>query len=97
MGRLKVGDLCITCNSLDRILNDGLLVVVVDVDPTRYDGCAPYKIRRVDGQPIPSSRSPDGNLTLFKQHTVWCAGSKLRRIDPDADQQWQKETGGVMA
>ncbi len=97
MSKLKVGDLCITCNSLDRILNDGLMVVIVDVDPSRYDGCAPYKIRRVDGQPIPSSRSPDGNLTLYKQHTVWCAGSKLRKIEPDADQRRETRRDGVMA
>lgn len=84
MQPLQVGDLCITCNTKASVLNNGLLVVIVAVDPSRYDGTTPYSIRRIDGQPIPSTKdAKTGNLMLFKEYNVWAPGSKLRRVDPE--------------
>jgi hypothetical protein len=83
MRQLQVGDLCITCNCTTSLLNNGLLVVIIDVIPAKNGGTTPYNIRRVDGQNIPTSQTRTGDLCFFKSRDTWAARSKLRRIDPD--------------
>jgi hypothetical protein len=65
-------------------LNNGLMVVITAINPWCNDGATPYRIRRVDGQPIPSTLNSDGAPMFFKGKECWSAGHKLRRIDPDA-------------
>jgi len=81
---LQVGDLCITQNAVVSVLNNGLLVVIVAINPWCNDGATPYLIRRIDGQPIPSILRSSGESVFFKGKQCWSAGYKLRRIDPDA-------------
>jgi hypothetical protein len=85
---LAVGDLCITVNASSALLNNGLLVVIVSIDSTQrnHHGVpTPYKIKRIDGQPIPcSSNHRTGELHFFKLHEVWSVGRKLKRVDPKA-------------
>jgi hypothetical protein len=83
MEPLQVGDLCITRNTVVSELNNGLLVVIVAINPWCNDGKTPYRIRRVDGQPMPSLLSSTGTPLFFKGKECWAAGYKLRRIDPD--------------
>ena len=84
MELLAVGDLCITRNTVVSGLNNGLLVVITGINPWCNEGATPYRIRRVDGQPIPSTLNSDGAPMFFKGAECWSAGRKLRRIDPDA-------------
>lgn len=96
MQSLVVGDLCITCNARASVLNNGLLVVIVAINPTQNGGTTPYSIRRVDGQPIPTSQDPKtGNLSLFKEYETWAAGSKLRRVDPKGTEEVQHRDAAV--
>jgi len=85
MKQFKVGDLCLTCNTKASVLNDGLLVVIIAVDPPQF--CPePYWIRRVDGQafPVAGPSKKSGGLAFFKSYEVNAPASKLRKIDPDA-------------
>ena len=84
MGTLQVGDLCITQNTVVSGLNNGLLVVITAINPWCNEGATPYRIRRVDGQAIPSTRTDDGVPLFFKGKECWSPGYKLRRVDPDA-------------
>ncbi len=79
---LQAGDLCVTQNAKAAAVNNGLLVVVLGIDLTRTDGCI-YRIRRVDGQPFPNIINADGPV-WFKDLECWAARHKLRRVDPDA-------------
>ena len=84
MKPLQVGDLCITRNTVVAGLNNGLLVVITAVNPWCNEGATPYRIRRVDGEPIPSTLNAGGEPVFFKGRECWSAGHKLQRIDPDA-------------
>jgi hypothetical protein len=84
MEPLQVGDLCVTQNTVVSGLNNGLLVVIIAINPWCNEGTTPYRIRRVDGQPIPSIRQTTGESVFFKGKECWSAGYKLRRIDPDS-------------
>ena len=85
MEPLQVGDLCITQNTVVSGLNDGLMVVIIAINPWCNEGATPYRIRRIDGQPMPSLLSADGAPVFFKGKECWSAGYKLRRIDPNAE------------
>ncbi len=86
---LKVGDLCITVNSEHSAANNGLLVVIIEIDQTvrGYRGeVAPYFIRRVDGQVIVSSICRvTGRQHWGKFTSVWCERHKLRKVDDMLD------------
>ncbi len=84
MEALQVGDLCITQNTVVSGLNNGLLVTIVAINPWCNEGATPYRIRRVDGQPIPSTLRYTRAPGLLKGKECWSAGYKLRRVDPDA-------------
>jgi hypothetical protein len=76
MKPLKVGDLCVTVNTKYPAMNDGLLVVIVGINP-RSQQATPYQIRRVDGQPFPLL----GGMNWFRFTTAKCHRSKLKPID----------------
>jgi hypothetical protein len=81
MKSLQVGDLCVTQNAKCAAVNNGLLVVVLEINLARTDDC-PYLIRRVDGQAFPHIINADGPV-WFKETECWAARHKLRRVDPD--------------
>lgn len=85
MEPLKVGDLCITQNTVVSGLNNGLLVAIIAINPWCNEGATPYLIRRIDGQPMPSLLSANGAPVFFRGKECWSAGYKLRRIDPNAE------------
>lgn len=87
METLRVGDLCVTQNTVVSGLNNGLLVTIVAINPWCNEGATPYRIRRVDGQPMPSLLGADGLPSFFKGSECWCAGFKLRRVDPEGDRE----------
>lgn len=82
--RLKPGTICITVNSDYPVLNNGALVVVLRTDfagfPTR-----PYRVARVDGQPLACVTRENGGLTFFKTTEAWCCRRKLKPVDDGAD------------
>ena len=84
MEPMRVGDLCLTQNTVVSGLNNGLLVTIIAINPWCNEGATPYRVRRVDGQPMPSIMSSTGKPSFFKGKECWCAGYKLRRIDPDS-------------
>jgi|GEM_PF-5979777 len=84
MSKLNVGDLCVTRNANASLLNNGLLVVILAIDPAHYDGAASYLIRRIDGQRIPSTLDiASGIPRFFSYSEAWSSQHKLRRINPD--------------
>ncbi len=84
---LQVGDLCITVNSDHPACNDGDLVTIISIDHTRNHaqyGPVPYLVRRIDGLPHISTVSwHTGEQNWANCMDAWCAGYKLKRIDPD--------------
>lgn len=89
---LQVGDICMTVNSTRPAINNGVLMVIIAVNPTMrgFDHeRVPYLIRRVDGQVMGSVQSNTTGLTLWgKVRESWCEGYKLKRVDdePEAGQ-----------
>lgn len=85
---LQVGDLCITINSKFE-MNNGTLVVIMGINPTLKDSkgvSTPYLIRRVDGQPHPSTTNTiTGEPMWYRTIQASCAGYKLRRVDEDGN------------
>lgn len=84
MEALRVGDLCVTQSTVASTMNNGLLVTVVAINPWCNEGATPYRIRRVDGEAMPSIMHATGIPSFFKHPECWCASHKLRRIDPDS-------------
>ncbi len=88
-GPLKVGDLCVTVNSRYPVVNNGLLVVIVEINPSirGYRGEVwPYRIRRVDGQVlIATTCRTTGRLKWGKCVDAWCERRRLRRVDDTPD------------
>lgn len=84
--KFKPGDVCITQNSSVGLLNNGLAVRVVRIDPLKVDhlgGSCPYLIARLDGDVFPSTAAPtDGAPRWYKTATAFCAEHRLRRLDP---------------
>ena len=77
---LKVGQLCLTVNTELSEHNDGLLVVVLTVNPTMRAGggeLTPYLIRRIDGMPFKRA----GEQAPGKQFEAWAVAYKLKPID----------------
>lgn len=77
---LKVGQLCLTVNTELSEHNDGLLVVVLAVNPTMRAGggeLTPYLICRIDGMPFKST----SEQAPGKQIRVWAPTYKLKPID----------------
>ena len=85
MGKLKVGDICITVNTSRPAINNGVLMVIIGIDPsmTSFKGePAPYLIRRVDGQVLGSTTcTASGKHGWGKHYEAHCAGYKLKRIE----------------
>lgn len=82
--KFKVGDVCVTQGSRMPLLNDGSTVVVIAIDPgvKAYGGdCAPYRIRRVDGQRFAYSSTLCGKDNFYAMTEVWCRERMLRRFD----------------
>lgn len=79
--KFKVGDLAITQNSEAPLLNNGLLVVVLGVQPGRKTDRWPvdYFIKRVDGQPFGWITGANGEDQLFKACDCWCRADQLRK------------------
>jgi len=93
MSKFQVGDLCITQNAEVSLLNNGLLVVIVEIDPTRNGGATPYLIRRIDGQKYPCTYEFESGVTQFYFYTqTWSSQHKLRRIDPDETSDYVEKT-----
>lgn len=89
MMKFKIGDVCVTQNSRAAALNDGLLVVVVGVDPTFVgpdSEHAPYAIRRLDGQPFAFTRGLDGDLQFYRCSVVQAREKNLRKVVPSREQ-----------
>ncbi|MBP6606480.1 MAG: hypothetical protein KA240_12410 [Nitrospira sp.] len=82
MSKFEVGDLCVTQNTTASLLNNGLLVVILAIDPTRFGGTTPYLIRRIDGEQIPASLDMvSGVPNFFSGEIAWAAEHKLRPAD----------------
>lgn len=79
--KFKVGDLAITQNSEAPLLNNGLLVVVLGVQPGRETNRWPvdYFIKRVDGQPFGWITGANGEDQIFKSCDCWCRADQLRK------------------
>lgn len=83
------GDLALTTGSVAPLLNDGALVIVLEVAPTRLDWAGrntPYFIRRVDGQAFPLTRGDTGERRWYSSALVWCRRDQLLR--PDLREGW---------
>ncbi|MBP6644771.1 MAG: hypothetical protein KA207_02875 [Burkholderiaceae bacterium] len=85
MANFKVGDICITVNSAHPAINNGVLMVIIGIDPNRtsFEGeSTPYLIRRVDGQVMGSTTCRvTGRQNWGSCYEAHCAGYKLKRID----------------
>lgn len=81
--KFQRGDRCITQSCEAGAINNGIQVVIVDIEPTRVNArgqSTPYLIKRIDGVHFPQSTGSDtGNLQWFRFPTVYCAEHKLRR------------------
>lgn len=79
--KFKVGDLAITQNSEAPLLNNGLLVVVLGVQPGRKTDrwTVDYFIKRVDGQPFGWITGANGEDQIFKSCDCWCRADQLRK------------------
>lgn len=82
---LKIGDLCITVNTIMSGLNDGVLVEIIDINllmKSSKGESVPYRIRRLDGSSFVSTSDPKtGELRWCKGNDAWAAGCKLKRIE----------------
>ena len=85
---LRVGDVCTTVNCTAAAINNGLLVVIIGINPQKTDRrgeAVPYCVRRVDGQPFPATLGwKTGEQAWFKSVTAFAPARKLKRIDPRA-------------
>lgn len=83
--KFKVGDVCITQGSRMSLLNDGAVVVILQIDPTVHAAngdAAPYLIRRIDGQLLAyTSCRHTGADRFYRLREAWCRESRLRRFD----------------
>jgi hypothetical protein len=82
--KFKIGDLAITCNTKASILNENLLVTVSAIQ-AGFDQRVPhYWIRRLDGQPFPSSKVlRTGEVRFFAEREVLAPEWKLRPVAQD--------------
>lgn len=84
--KFKPGDICITQNSSTGLLNNGLVVRILRIDPKMVGHrgeSAPYLIGRVDAEPLPHTLAlVDGDPRWYKARVAHCAEHKLRRLDP---------------
>jgi hypothetical protein len=84
MSSLKVGDVCITVNSSRPAINNGILMVILRIDPNckGFNGeSIPYLIRRVDGQALGSTTCMTTGFPQWcKHYEAHCEGYKLKRI-----------------
>ena len=93
MSKLEVGDICITQNTRVPLLNNGLLVEIVAIDPTLNGGLDPYIIRRIDGHRIPSTIDSSGVLqSFFANAQTGTSAHKLRRVDPEDTSRCEEKT-----
>ena len=82
--RLKPGTVCVTLNTDHGVVNDGALVVVLRTDFLAFPEI-PYRIARVDGQPLGSVRRADGGHDFFTKFEAWCSRRKLKPVDDGTD------------
>lgn len=84
--KFKPGDICITQNSSTGLLNNGLVVRILRIDPKMVGHrgeSAPYLIGRVEAEPLPQPLAlVDGDPQWYKARVAHCAEHKLRRLDP---------------
>lgn len=93
MSKLQVGDICVTQNSRVPLLNNGLLVEIVAIDPTPTGGIRPYMIRRIDGHRLPLTfNSLSGVQSFFKDAQACTAARHLRRVDPEDTSSYEEKT-----
>ncbi len=87
--KFRPGDRCVTQNSVAKLLNNRLAVVIVRIDPfqtDRHGNSAPYLIERVDQELFPFTESIEAGVPRwFKSRQVHCKEHKLRRWDPLID------------
>ena len=87
--KFQPGDRCVTQNSVAKLLNNGLAVVIVRIDPLQTDRQGrptPFLIERGDRDLFPFTESiAAGVPRWFKSRQVHCAEHKLRRWDPEID------------
>lgn len=83
--KFKVGQVCVTQGSRWPLLNDGLTVVVIGINPQATDHRGlptPYWVRRIDGQRFASTLCPQSGARRFYAGTVsWVAEHRLRSFD----------------
>ena len=93
MSKLEVGDICITQNSRWPLLNNGLLVEIIAIDPTLNGGRDPYMIRRIDGHRIPVKICQVSGGPIFFADDLACTSAhKLRRVDPEETTRCEEKT-----
>lgn len=85
--KFQPGDICITQHSDVRLLNDGLLVRVVRIEPLVVDAArnsVPYVIERVDGQAFPFTLGVAQHdlPNWYKMQRARCGEHRLRRAEP---------------
>jgi len=81
---LKIGDLCVTINSKVPLLNEGHLVVILEINPgyrSFHGQSLPFLIRRLDGQVFSSTFSGRTGQHCWARHKeVWAARHHLMRL-----------------
>ncbi len=84
--KFKVGDVCITQNTLYPLLNDGHRVEIIAISRDFVDqngDAAPYEIKRVDGESHARTVNiPTRVRSWYKYDVVNCAEYKLRLAPP---------------
>ena len=78
--KFKIGDLALTQNSNVPLMNNGLLVVVLEINRKRKTKKCPgdYYIKRVDGQPF-GMVLENGESMIYKKNQCWCRADQLRK------------------
>ncbi len=78
--KLEVGDICVTQHTSVSLLNNGLLVEIIAINPI---SASPYLIHRIDGHRIPVTVNC-GITSFFAWDDAWTTAHRLRRVDPGA-------------
>ena len=94
--KLKPGTVCVTVNTDHWVVNDGALVVVLRADFLVFPK-TPYRIARVDGQPLGSVARAGGGNDYFTKLEAWCCRRKLKPVDDSTDPRDTTVSAGLIA
>jgi len=81
--KFNIGDICLTQHSIQPVLNDDLLVIVVGINHgiTNHRGeHSPYLIKRLDSKVFASTRNAgSGTVRWFQSELAYCQEHKIRK------------------